>query len=99
MWPTERSRSDVTDRAGFEMFLDEKRAQTGQLTLGTLFAPECRLTEKLFWSSLGCARCHSFFFSLTSQMFRVCFVMAAQFHTLEFTLHKLEKLQKRRKSI
>lgn len=64
MWPTERSRSDVTDRAGFEMFLDEKRAQTGQLTLGTLFAPGCRLTEKLFWSSLGCARCHSFFFSV-----------------------------------
>lgn len=64
MWPTERSRSDVTDRVGFEMFLDEKRAQTGQLTLGTLFAPECRLTEKLFWSSLGCVRCCCFFFSL-----------------------------------
>lgn len=70
MWPTERSRSDVTDRVGFEMFLDEKRAQTGQLTLETLFAPECRLTEKLFWSSLSCAHCR-FFFSLSSQMFRV----------------------------
>lgn len=80
MWPTERSRSDVTDRVGFEMFLDEKPAQTGQLTLGTLFAPECRLTEKLFWSSPSCAHCR-FFLVYRVKCSVFCFVMAEQFHT------------------